>query len=105
MARMADRLPSTVLCYTDAHTPLEFRAPYVIRSHQFVATHRSCDESTQDADVACNFFVNAYVLIFLLADGCYVFEVAAGPSSSLVTEKKLKLSVYRTGQTFRVPGS
>ena len=51
----------------------------------------------------CNFFVNTYTLIFLVAHGCYIFEMATGPSSRLVIEKKLKLSLYRAEQAFRVP--
>jgi len=44
VARMADHLPFTMLCYADAHTPVEFPAIYLITSQQFVTTHKSCDD-------------------------------------------------------------
>jgi len=41
--------------------------------------------------------------MFFVAHGCYIFEMATGPSSSLVIGKELKLSLYRAGQPFGVP--
>jgi hypothetical protein len=59
--------------------------------------------SKEDITSLCNFFFSTCALIFLIAHGFYIFEMATGPSSSLVIVKKLKLTLYRTGQAFRVP--
>jgi len=48
--------------------------------------------SKEDITVVCvTPFFNTYGIIFLIEHGSYIFEMATGPSSSLVIEKKLKL--------------